>query len=62
MDKKYAAKLNNVTFLNQIGTTLRLATADIAREDLPTDVHLLLRRLDRLDARDRAREQRTKSD
>lgn len=45
----------NVVFLDRIGDTLRQATSDIAREDLPENIRLLLRRLDRLDMRDQRR-------
>jgi hypothetical protein len=50
--KKYAAQLDNIYFLAQVGQTLREATADIPREKLPEDIHLLLRRLERLEARE----------
>jgi hypothetical protein len=40
-------QLANVVFLGRVGETLRQATNDIAREDLPEDIVLLLRRLDR---------------
>jgi len=47
---KSAARLDNVVFLSRIGATLRRATQDIAREDLPPDVRRLLGRLERLEA------------
>jgi hypothetical protein len=40
-------QLANVVFLHKVGETLRQATADITREELPTDILLLLRRLER---------------
>ena len=48
---KSVARLDNVVFLSRIGATLRWATQDIAREDLPPDVRRLLGRLERLEAR-----------
>ncbi len=48
---KFVAQLDNVVFLSRIGATLRWATQDIAREDIPPDVRRLLRRLERLEAR-----------
>jgi hypothetical protein len=45
-------QLNNVVFLDKIGETLRQATSDIAREDLPDEIHRLLRRLERVELRD----------
>lgn len=48
---KSVARLDNVVFLSRIGATLRWATQDIAREDIPPDVRRLLRRLERLEAR-----------
>jgi hypothetical protein len=47
----HTAQIENIYFLSRIGSTLRWATRDIAREDLPTDIQLLLRRLDRLEAK-----------
>ena len=46
---KYAARIGNIFFLVRIGATLRWATDDIVREDLPEDVLRLLSRLDRLE-------------
>jgi len=54
---KSAARLDNVVFLSRIGATLRRATQDIARDDLPADVRRLLGRLERLEAR-RERQER----
>ncbi len=45
-------QLKNVVFLDKIGDTLRQATSDIAREDLPDDIHRLLRRLERVELRE----------
>jgi len=57
MDKsKYAVRVDNIYFLNRIGASLRWATQDIAREELPADIKHLLKRLDRLEARARAKD------
>ena len=48
---KHTAQIENIYFLSRIGSTLRWATQDIAREDLPPDIKRLLGRLDRLEAR-----------
>ncbi len=48
---KYAARVGNIIFLTRIGSTLRWVTSDIVDEELPTEVKLLLRRLDRLEAK-----------
>ena len=45
-------QVKNVVFLDKIGETLRQATSDIAREDLPEDIVRLLRRLDRVELRE----------
>jgi hypothetical protein len=45
-------QLANVVFLDKVGETLRRATADITREDLPEDILLLLRRLERIERRE----------
>src|SRR5262245_17536122 len=56
MDKsKYAVRVDNIYFLNRIGASLRWATEDIAREELPADITHLLSRLDRLEARAQAK-------
>jgi len=56
MDKsKYAVRVDNIYFLNRIGASLRWETEDIAREELPADIKHLLNRLDRLEARARAK-------
>ena len=62
MKPKYTARLDNVYFLSHIGATLRLATQDIAREELPTNIKLLLRRLERLEARDKAKSRLPQND
>ena len=59
MDKsKYAVRIDNIYFLDRIGASLRWATGDIAREELPSDIKRLLNRLDRLEARARAKGRR----
>ena len=45
-------QLANVVFLDKVGETLRQATADIAREELPEDILLLLRRLERIERKE----------
>jgi hypothetical protein len=45
-------QLKNVVFLDKIGDTLRQATSEIAREDLPDDIQRLLRRLERVELRE----------
>ena len=59
MDRKpkYVAQIENVYFVRRIGASLRQATADIARQDLPEDIRHLLRRLDRLEAKASKRNQ-----
>jgi hypothetical protein len=47
----YVARIENIYFLSCIGASLRWATNDIAREELPDDIRLLLRRLERLEAK-----------
>jgi hypothetical protein len=51
---KYTARVDNIYFLSRIGSSLRWATQDIARENLSADIKHLLARLDRVEARDRA--------
>jgi hypothetical protein len=53
---RYAARVDNIYFLSRIGLSLRWATQDIAREDLPENIRHLLARLDRLEARAKAKE------
>jgi hypothetical protein len=59
---KYTAQIENVYFLSRIGSTLRWATQDIAREDLPPDIKRLLGRLDRLETRAKAKGDYTDDD
>jgi hypothetical protein len=42
-------------FLDRVGDTLRQATSGIAEEQLPENIQLLLRRLERVEARDKRR-------
>ena len=56
--RKYVAQVENIYFLSRVGESLRWATSDITREALPEEVVLLLRRLDRLEARNLTRETR----
>lgn len=60
--RKHTAQIENVYFLSHIGSTLRWATQDIAREDLPPDIKRLLGRLDRLEAKAAAKNDDTGSD
>lgn len=46
---KHIARIDNILFLSRIGSTLRWATKDIARQDTPADIKKLLNRLDRLE-------------
>jgi hypothetical protein len=48
---KFVAQVQNVYFLARIGSTLRWATSDITHEELSPDIKRLLRRLDRMEAR-----------
>jgi len=48
---KNAARIDNIYFLERIGESLRWATEDIVREELPANIQHLLARLDRLEAR-----------
>lgn len=52
---KYTARVDNIYFLSRIGSSLRWATQDIAREELPIDIKHLLAKLDLLEARARAK-------
>jgi hypothetical protein len=45
-------QLANIVFLDKVGDTLREATSDIPKEQLPEEIVLLLRRLERLALRD----------
>jgi len=63
MDRpKYTAKIDNIFFLARIGSSLRWATEDIAREELPPNIKPLLSRLDRLEARAKAKGQGPEGD
>jgi hypothetical protein len=63
MDKsKYAARIDNIYFLDRTGQSLRWATEDIAREELPVNIRHLLARLDRLEARARMKQERADND
>jgi hypothetical protein len=57
-EPKFIAQVGNVYFLARIGSTLRWATSDITREELSPDIHLFLRRLDRIEARNAAKSQK----
>jgi hypothetical protein len=59
---KYTARIDNVYFLDRIGESLRWATEDIAREELPANILHLLARLDRLEARERMKRERVDND
>jgi hypothetical protein len=52
--RKYTVRVDNVYFLSRIGLSLRWATRNIAREELPSDVRQLLAHLDELEAREMA--------
>ena len=54
---KYTARIDNIYFLSRIGLSLRWATVGMARDDLPANIRHLLARLDRLEARGRAKEE-----
>ena len=41
------ARLDNIIFLSRVGETLRWATSDMAKEELPEEIERLLRRLKR---------------
>jgi UDP-N-acetylglucosamine:LPS N-acetylglucosamine transferase len=59
---KYTAQIENIYFLSRIGATLRWATQDIGREELPPEVKRLLSRLDRLEARSKAKSNNSDDD
>jgi hypothetical protein len=46
-----AARIGNVFFLGRIGQTLKWATQDIAREELPPKIRRLLAQLERSEAK-----------
>jgi hypothetical protein len=48
LTRKYP-QLANVAFVDKVGETLRQATSDIAQEELPEKIRLLLRRLERVE-------------
>jgi len=54
---KYTARVDNIYFLSRIGLSLRWATVGMARDDLPANIRHLLARLDRLEARAKAKGQ-----
>jgi hypothetical protein len=41
----------NITFLGKVGETLRQAIGETATSDLPEDIRLLVRRLERMERR-----------
>ena len=41
----------NITFLGKVGETLRQAIGETATSDLPENIRLLVRRLDRMERR-----------
>jgi hypothetical protein len=45
-------QLANIVFLDKVGDTLREATSDIPKEQLPEDIVRLLRRLERVALRE----------
>ena len=48
---KYVARIDNIYFINRIGTSLREATSNITMQELPENIRLLLRRLKRMEDR-----------
>jgi hypothetical protein len=54
----YAAQIGNIYFLSRLGSTLREATADIPHTELPAEIQLLLRRLERLEVQQERRDAR----
>lgn len=52
---KYVARIDNVYFINPIGTSLREATSNITTQELPENIRLLLRRLKRMEERAKSR-------
>jgi hypothetical protein len=49
----------NVVFLGKVGDTLRQVVGNTANADLPEDIRLLLRRLERIERRERLPNSRT---
>ena len=60
LPKRKYPQLANVVFLDRVGPTLRSATSDIIQEELPEEIRILLRRLERFEARDRYRQAKGK--
>jgi len=56
-NSKYSARVDNIYFMSRIGLSLRWATQDIARKDLPADIKRLLVRLERQEMRAKAKDQ-----
>jgi hypothetical protein len=54
---KYVARIDNIYFINRIGTSLREVTSNITTQELPENIRLLLRRLKRME--DRAKFRKT---
>ena len=52
---KYVARIDNIYFVRRVGASLREATSHIATEELPENIRLLLRRLERLEDRESIR-------
>ena len=52
----------NIVFLGKVGDTLRQAVGDTANADLPEDIRLLLRRLERIQRRQSLSKPGTRSD
>jgi hypothetical protein len=46
-------QLANIVFLSKVGETLQQATCDVPHDELPDDIKHLLRRLERVEERDR---------
>jgi hypothetical protein len=52
---KYVARIDNIYFINRVGASLREATDHVTTEELPENIRLLLRRLERLEVRAKPR-------
>jgi hypothetical protein len=52
---KYVAQIDNIYFINRVGASLREATDHVTTEELPENIRLLLRRLERLEVRAKPR-------
>jgi hypothetical protein len=52
---KYVARIDNVYFINRVGASLREATSHVTTEELPENIRLLLRRLERIEVRAKSR-------